>query len=145
MKRLFVITIAMVLLLASNGFAQDANAILGKWYTEGGKAQVEIYKSDDVYYGKIVWLKEPKNENGTDKMDIHNPDPSKKRNPVIGLNIVHSFKYKGNNKWVDGKIYDPDNGKTYSCKMKLKGNELKVRGFIGISLLGRTTVWTRKS
>ena len=145
MKRLFVITMTMFLLLASNVFAQGSNAILGKWYTEGGKAQVEIYKCGDVYCGKIIWLKEPKNENGTDKMDIHNPDPSKKRNPVIGLNIVHSFKYRGNNKWADGKIYDPDNGKTYSCKMKLEGNELKVRGFIGISLLGRTTVWTRKS
>jgi uncharacterized protein (DUF2147 family) len=46
--------------------------------------------------------------------------------------------------WEDGKIYDPKNGKTYSCKMTLEGNELKVRGYVGFSLLGRTTVWTRK-
>jgi len=61
------------------------------------------------------------------------------------LDIVWGFKYKGKNRWVKGKIYDPDNGKTYSCKMKLVDNELKVRGFIGISLFGRTTVWTKKS
>jgi hypothetical protein len=46
--------------------------------------------------------------------------------------------------WSQGKIYDPKNGKTYSCKMTLEGNELKVRGYVGFSLLGRTTVWTRK-
>lgn len=145
MKRIFVFSLSLLLLLAANALAQDANLIIGKWYTAGGKAMVEIYKCDDYYCGKIVWLKEPKNKNGTDKMDIHNPDESKKRKPVIGLNIIQGFKYKGKNKWANGQIYDPDNGKTYSCKMKLEENELKVRGFIGISLLGRTTVWTRKS
>jgi len=145
MKRFWIITIMMIVLLASNAFAQKADTILGKWYTAGEKALVEIYKSGDSYCGKIIWLKEPKNENGTDKMDIYNPDESLKRRPVIGLDIVEGFKFKGKNKWVNGKIYDPDNGKTYSCKMTLVGDELKVRGYIGISLIGRTTIWTRES
>jgi uncharacterized protein (DUF2147 family) len=145
MKRLLIITMILILFLASNAFAQSANSILGKWYTAGEKAVVEIYNTGDSYCGKIIWLKEPKNENGTDKMDIYNPDESKKRRPVIGLNIIEGFRYKGKNKWIDGKIYDPDNGKTYSCYMKLDGNVLKVRGYIGIALIGRTTVWTRKT
>jgi uncharacterized protein (DUF2147 family) len=62
----------------------------------------------------------------------------------MGLDILSGFKYGGGNIWQDGKIYDPKNGKTYSCKMTLEGNELKVRGYVGFSLLGRTTVWTRK-
>jgi uncharacterized protein (DUF2147 family) len=62
----------------------------------------------------------------------------------MGLDILSGFKFSGGNIWEDGKIYDPKNGKTYSCKMTLEGNELKVRGYVGFSLLGRTTVWTRK-
>ena len=144
MKRLIIVTMILILCVASNAFAQSADAILGKWYTADEKAVVEIYNNGSAYSGKIIWLKEPKNENGTDKMDIYNPDESRKRQPVIGLNIVEGFRYKGKNKWIDGRIYDPDNGKTYSCYMKLEGNELKVRGYIGIALIGRTTVWTRK-
>jgi len=62
----------------------------------------------------------------------------------LGLEILKNFKYKGTNEWTGGRIYDPKNGKTYSCNMRLEGDTLKVRGYIGISVLGRTTVWTRK-
>ena len=80
-----------------------------------------------------------------DKFDTNNPDEAKRGQPIIGLNLVNGFVYKGKGKWADGTIYDPDNGKTYSCKMTLKdANTLKVRGFIGVSLIGRTQVWTRK-
>jgi uncharacterized protein (DUF2147 family) len=103
----------------------------------------EIFKCGDEYCGKIVWLKEPKNDEGKDKTDINNPDPEKRGRNIIGLNIVWGFKFDKYGKWVGGKIYDPDNGKTYSCKMTLESEKLNVRGYMGISLLGRTTVWTR--
>ena len=59
--------------------------------------------------------------------------------------IVKDFVYKGSGQWYKGTIYDPDNGKTYKCKIKYGDSDkvLKVRGFIGVSLLGRTTLWTR--
>ena len=60
------------------------------------------------------------------------------------MNIVDGFRYGGKNGWGNGRIYDPNKGKTYSCKAKLKGNELHIRGFIGVSVFGRTTVWIRK-
>jgi uncharacterized protein (DUF2147 family) len=135
----------MLLFVFSNALAQEGDAIIGEWYTGEGKALVKIYKCDDLYCGKIIWLKEPKYDDGTDKIDKNNSDESKRSRKIIGLDIVWGFKYKGKNKWVKGKIYDPDNGKTYSCKMKLVDNELKMRGYIGISLFGRTTVWTKKS
>ena len=71
--------------------------------------------------------------------------PTLQNKPVIGLIIVKDFVYKGDGQWHKGTIYDPDNGKTYKCKIKFGDNEkvLKVRGFIGVSLLGRTTLWTR--
>ena len=67
-----------------------------------------------------------------------------KDKPVIGMTILWDLKDKGD-VWKGGKILDPDNGKTYSCKMELaeEGKELNVRGFIGISLIGRTQTWYR--
>jgi uncharacterized protein (DUF2147 family) len=134
----------MTVLCALNSGAQEADAILGEWLTEDDRALVEIYRCGDRYCGKIVSLKEPQNADGTDKLDTKNPDPSKRTRKIIGLNLVWDFIYDKDNRWVRGKIYDPDNGKTYSCKITLNKDKLDVRGYIGFSLLGRTTVWTRK-
>jgi uncharacterized protein (DUF2147 family) len=146
MRRLVIFIACLILLPIASADAQqaDGNVILGNWLTEDGKAVVEVYKCGDQYCGKIIWLKEPNNEDGTEKLDSENPDPPKRNRKIIGLNIVWGFRYDGKNKWVDGNIYDPDNGKTYSCKMNFKGDELKVRGYIGFSLIGRTTIWRRE-
>jgi uncharacterized protein (DUF2147 family) len=145
MKRCLFWLIFLLLVIGGRAMAEEADAIVGEWYTEENKALVEIYKADGVYNGKIVWLKEPKKDDGSEKLDTNNPDESKRDNPIIGLNLVNGFVYQGKGKWGDGTIYDPDNGKTYSCKMQLKEeNSLKVRGFIGVSLIGRTQMWVRK-
>jgi uncharacterized protein (DUF2147 family) len=144
MKNALACVICLVFIVVGYASAEEADAILGDWYTENSKALVQIYKSGEVYNGKIIWLKEPTYEDGTEKRDKNNPDESKQQDKIIGLNLVKDFTYKGNQKWVDGTIYDPDNGKTYSCKMTLDGDALKVRGFIGISLIGRSQVWQRK-
>jgi uncharacterized protein (DUF2147 family) len=145
MKRVLALVISYILLSTGVLFAANPDAIVGEWYTAEGKSVVEIYKCSELYCGKIIWLKNPKTDEGKEKTDITNPDESKRGNRLMGLEILSGFRYKGENAWQDGKIYDPKNGKTYSCKMKLDGSELKVRGYIGFSLLGRTTVWTRKS
>ena len=145
-KRLLILTAYLALLMAMGAWAQDTpgDAVLGQWLTEGDKAVVEIFGCDDRYCGKIVWLKAPTNPDGSDVLDTENPDPSKRNRTVLGLNLVWGFRYDERQGWVDGSIYDPDNGKTYSCKMSLEGDTLKVRGYVGISLFGRTTVWKRK-
>ena len=145
MKRTVFWLICLLLSMGGRVMADEADAILGEWYTKDSKALVQVYKTDNIYNGKIVWLKEPKKEDGSEKLDTNNPDESRRSDPVIGLNLVKGFVYKGKNKWGDGTIYDPDNGKTYSCNMTLmEDGTLKVRGFIGISLIGRTQVWVRK-
>ena len=146
MKQLLAVIAGMIILLAVNVYAQEgkANAILGNWLTDDDKAVVEIYKCSDRYCGRIVSLKEPKNEDGTDKLDSKNPDPSKRSRKLIGLNLVWGFEYDKDDTWAGGKIYDPDSGKTYSCRMNLEGEKLKVRGYVGLSLIGRTTIWNRK-
>ncbi len=65
---------------------------------------------------------------------------------LVGLEIFNGFSYDGDGEWSGGSIYDPNSGKTYSCKLKLVDHDtLKVRGFIGISLIGRTETWKRKA
>jgi uncharacterized protein (DUF2147 family) len=132
-------------LFTIQAFGEEGDAVLGQWLTKEKTSAVEMYKCDDKYCGKIVWLKEPKNEKGEDKVDDKNPDDALKSRKIMGLNIVWNFVYDGDNKYEDGKIYDPKKGKTYSCKATLKGDELDLRGYVGVSLFGRTTTWTRRN
>jgi uncharacterized protein (DUF2147 family) len=122
--------------------AQKADAVLGRWINPSGEGQVLIYKKDNKYYGKLVWLKIP-DRDGKPKTDIHNPDKALQSKPELGLEQLKGFTFDGDDEYEGGTIYDPKNGKTYSCKMTIKGNSLKIRGYIGISLFGRTEVWTR--
>ena len=122
-------------------FAQDA--IEGLWYNVEKTAKVQIYKAKDGnFYGKIAWLKEP-NEDGKPKVDKKNPDHSKRTQPILGLMLLRGFKKDEDNTYTDGKIYDPKNGKTYDCKMTLKGEVLDIRGYVGLPAFGRTTSFTR--
>jgi uncharacterized protein (DUF2147 family) len=131
--------------------AQNQDAVLGKWLNGKHNAQIEITKADGKYFGRIVWLKEPvypaddkKGMAGKQKVDRESSDPTRHSTPLLGLLVLRNFVFGGNNLWEQGNIYDPDNGKDYRCKMTLTSADvLNVRGFIGISLIGRTDVWTR--
>lgn len=138
----FISLFSLSILFTVMSFAGNSD-ILGQWYTTDKGAIVEIYQCGDKLCGKIIWLKEPNKEDGTPKTDVNNPDPKKHNDPIIGLNMLKGFVADGENEWEDGEIYDPKNGKTYSCNMELDGEVLEVRGFIGISLFGRTEKWTR--
>lgn len=124
-------------------FAQKKDDILGKWLNPSGEGQIEIYKRGDKFFGKLAWIKEPNDANGKPKTDEKNPTESLRIRPILGLEILKNFIFD-DGKWVDGTIYDPKSGKTYSCKLTLKdNNQLSVRGFIGVSLIGRTEVFKR--
>lgn len=138
-----------MLLIAFGIHAQDASdKVVGTWLNGEGTGQIQIYKTTSGHYaGKIVWLKEPIDpDTGKPKLDKRNPDKSKRNEPTLGLVNMRAFKYNVEDKiWEHGKIYDPKNGKEYSCKMELEDdNTLKVRGYIGISLIGRTDTWKRQ-
>ena len=76
------------------------------------------------------------------RKDAKNPEESLKNRDVLGIELLTGFSYNDNT-YTDGKIYDPESGKTYDCKMTLTDNTLKVRGYIGISLFGRTETFER--
>lgn len=143
--KMLALTASLILLGASMLFAQK-DKIEGFWLNQEKEAKIEVYKAKNgKYYGKIVWLKEP-NRDGKPKTDINNPKAERKNDPIIGLLLLKAFNKKGENSYEDGTIYDPKNGKTYSCNITYKdANTLSIRGYIGISMLGRTTTWTRSN
>ncbi|WP_194777180.1 DUF2147 domain-containing protein [Pararhodonellum marinum] len=117
---------------------EKADAILGEWVNEEGNAKFNIYKSQDRYFGEITW------GTGGDTKDSNNPDPKLRGKNLVGMTILKDFKFDGKNTWSEGSIYDPKDGKTYSCKLTLKsGDKLEVRGYVGISLFGRSETWSR--
>ncbi len=127
--------------------AQEAKAtdsILGTWWTSGKESTVEIYKVGNEFQGKITWLKTPLDEKGNIKADPKNPKPELHNRKRLGMVILVNLLAKGNNEWTGGNIYDPKSGNTYKCTIKLKDkNTMLLRGFIGVSLLGRTETWLR--
>jgi uncharacterized protein (DUF2147 family) len=144
MKRSLFLTLALICSSVWCYAQSGADAVLGVWLTGSGKGHVQIYKQGNQYFGKIVWLKEPNEADGKPKVDKNNPDTKKRSQPIMGLVNLRNFAYDGDDVWEDGKIYDPEAGKDYSCKMTLKDpNTLDVRGYIGISLIGRTDTWKR--
>lgn len=136
-----MLLIAIILVMGSHiAIAQDQ--IERIWYNQEKTSKIQVYKAKDGnFYGKIVWLKDPMKD-GKPKLDEENPDKNKRNQPIVGLIILKGLKKQGDKEYGDANIYDPKNGKTYSCKITYKGNTLDLRGYVGISLLGRTSTWT---
>jgi uncharacterized protein (DUF2147 family) len=144
LKKLSLVALLLVTTI-SLALAQKPDDILGVWKTGEGTGMVQIYKKGELYFGRVVWLKVPNNPDGTPRTDVNNPEESLRKRPLKGLENLRGFKYAGNNAYEGGQIYDPKNGSDYSCEMKLiDANTLEVRGFIGVSLFGRTDVWKRQ-
>jgi uncharacterized protein (DUF2147 family) len=135
-------SLVLFVIVAESLAAADSSSVIGLWKNED--ASFELYEENGKLNAKIVSLREPLTPDGKQKTDIHNPDASKHSRPIIGMVFMTGFTPAGSGKWDNGKIYDPKSGNTYSCNMELEGaNTLKVRGYIGISLIGRTETWTR--
>lgn len=136
----FILTIALMAVPFMAALAQD---VIGKWKLDDGSAIVEVYKSGDAYNGKIVWLEEPNDPSGKPASDTNNPDKALRSRKLIGLNMLSGLKKNGG-EYTGGSIYDPGNGKTYNCSMKVDGDVLHVRGSLDKKgLLGRTMDWFR--
>ncbi len=124
--------------------AQQGGDIIGVWLTEGGKSRIEVTQRNGKYYGTIIWLRDPYESDGkTVKVDDENPKKELRTRPIVGIEIIKGLEFD-EDEWDNGDIYDPESGNTYSAIARMPDkNTLKVRGYLGFSLLGRTTVWTR--
>jgi uncharacterized protein (DUF2147 family) len=141
MKWLFLSLFAFVS-IAFTG-AENADAIVGIWKNGTGKGHIQIYKHEGKYHGKIIWLKDALDKTGKPKTDFRNEDPARKNKPLIGLQMLRDFRYE-DGEWTGGRIYNPGDGKEYKAYIKMKDvHTLQVRGYMGISLIGKTDTWTR--
>jgi uncharacterized protein (DUF2147 family) len=140
MKKILLLFILWI--TASSAVAQtQPNDICGKWLTADKKGIVEIYKRGNFYYGKII---QGNSSSNSDSLDSKNSKPELRSRKVVGMDILKNLKYKAENDWGDGSIYDPNSGDEYNLFISLDGlNMLKLRGFMGISIFGRTEIWTR--
>lgn len=132
--------------------ASDAVAITGDWLVESRDAIIRIEPQGDTFVGTIVWQlhdtygpEDGPELNGKAVTDRHNPDPALRSRPLTGLRLLWGLRYDGDAKaWVDGRVYNADNGKEYHCEVHLRSpDRLVLRGYIGIPLLGGSTTWTR--
>ena len=147
MKKIFFFLAAVFFLTFQ--VAAQADRILGFWLTEEEDAQIEIIKkSNGKYYGSVVWLDEPFEDNGTPKIDDENPDPKLQNRPILGLQILKDFIYdRKDEEWEDGTIYDPDSGNTYDCFMWFEDdpNILYIKGYLlGMRFIGRRSEWVKE-
>ncbi len=144
----------LLLPLASSLGAQKAADVLGVWVTpetKNGYVHVDIRREEGLFAGTIIWLSSPtypagdsRGMGGQLRVDRDNPDPALRQRPILGLRLMEGFQFDGAAGWTGGRIYDPENGKTYRAKMHIGSDgRLRLRGYIGISLIGRTAVWTR--
>ena len=137
---------AAALLFTTLGFTQSESKILGIWLNADKDAKIRVYKEEGKYYGKIVWILNNENEDGSKpKTDQKNPDPALRSRPTIGIILLKELVWDGE-EYDDGYIYDPKSGKTYDCYARLESDdELFIKGYIGFSLIGRSTIWTRST
>ena len=133
---------APILALSLAGPALAADPVMGDWLTASGSAKVRIAPCADKLCGTVVWLKKPLDAKGHPQKEEANPDPKLRERPVIGLQLIKDFRGAGPGKWVDGRIYDPQSGKTYASKITPNPDgTLKVEGCISVICQAQT--WKR--
>jgi uncharacterized protein (DUF2147 family) len=134
-----IISLIALLLSLSGAFAdvhlKNADEIVGLYWSPKKEAKIEIFKRGNRYYGRSIWV-------ASMRKDTKNPDETLKNREVLGIELLTGFTFN-DDFYTDGKIYDPESGKTYDCRMSLTDKILKVRGYIGISLFGRTETFER--
>ncbi len=118
---------------------------LGLWSTEHDQGRVRINQCADSLCGDLVWLENALDEQGNPRLDVHNPEEYLRSRPLEGLRIVWDMQPTGDGKtWKDGRVYDPESGKVYQGRITLEQQDvLKLRGFVGAPMFGRTSTWTR--
>ncbi|WP_040670358.1 DUF2147 domain-containing protein [Nitritalea halalkaliphila] len=139
---LFLWTCGLHLVLAPGALAQSASDILGVWWTQDKDAKVELFQENGKFYGKLVWIKSDP-EVKEPVLDTNNPERSLRSRPLLGIRLLEGFTFNGE-RYEGGTIYDPTNGKKYSSHMTVKNDKtLELRGYVGVSFVGRSVTWTR--
>lgn len=139
--------VPIALLLATTAAAAEPDATpAGYWRTQGGNGIIEIYRcgTDDAMCGRIAWFRMKPNDPNPQGLDVKNPDPARRNRSLCGLIFMYGFTPAAPQHWENGRVYDAESGNTYDATMTLRPDgKLDLHGYIGISLLGRSEIWTR--
>jgi uncharacterized protein (DUF2147 family) len=141
--RRFLIALGAVALIAA---AQPGASPEGRWLTQRKHGIVEVYRcgGDGTLCGRLVWFQIEPGSPNMEGLDRHNPDPAKRNRSLCGVVFMTGFKPAGPDAWEDGTLYDPETGKTYSGTFTVQPDgRLRLRGYIGVPMLGENTFWTR--
>jgi uncharacterized protein (DUF2147 family) len=123
---------------SQNNSGYPGEAILGIYWSPKKDGKIEIFKQDNKYFGKLIWGRE------MHKKDINNPDPAQRDKTILGLVILRDFYYDQNdNEWKGGTIYDPRSGSVYKSYMWREDENLRVKGYVGISLFGKSVTFEK--
>ena len=147
MTRPYVAVLFSILMVPMIALSDGASpSIEGVWLSADGTGWIKIEMGKHAPVGSIAGSPDDPEQRKPSDKDVLNPDPELRGRPLLGLTIMEGFAPAGEGKWKNGKIYDPNSGKTYKCKLTLVDSDtLKLRGYIGVSLLGRTETWTRRT
>lgn len=143
MQKLFLFIIFILTPLLTLAQNTQADLVIGTWLNEDKDEKIEVYKTGDLYYGKLIWAAQLVGPDGeTSKKDNKNPDVKLRTRNLLDATILNNFAFV-NGIWDQGTFYDSKSGKTYSCTMKMKSKKLEIRSYVGISLFGKSTYWER--
>jgi len=142
--KLFNVVLVMMLVAVTGIKAQPAsNSVIGKWESDEKDVRMEFFKEGDQLRARLLWGNKIVEADGrTSKKDEKNPDKNMRSRNIIGIISVTELKWNGK-EYTGGRIYDPPSGKTYDCKVWFEKDKLYLRGFMGVSMLGKTVPWHR--
>lgn len=141
---LCLICLSVISVYASSQNVLHSDTILGTWLNKDKNISVQVYKTESGYGGKLKWIKDPYDGHGKIMLDFKNPDQKLRNRSRVGLVVLKELCYANEGKYENGKVYDPRTGKTHACIASLESKDLlKLRGYIGIKLIGLTSEWTR--
>lgn len=139
------ISVALTLLAALSvtpASAQLREAALGVWLEQDGEAHIEIAPCEDKLCGRIVWLRKPMDDAGRPQMDLNNPNPALRTRPILGMLIMADLQPNDDNTYLEGRVYNSENGKIYDVFLTPKGNTMDIEGCL-VRILCATQTWTR--
>ncbi|MEM7525967.1 MAG: DUF2147 domain-containing protein [Pseudomonadota bacterium] len=143
MIKVFLAALTLAALPALDAaFAGDPT---GLWLTQKKGVIVNLYEcgDDGALCGRTVWMKRMVNKDGSPRIDAKNPEPSLRSRHWCGIEVISDVKPAGDGAWKGGEIYDPKTGDTFDFDISERGDGLKVRGYLGLPLLGKSETWTR--
>ena len=136
--------LALLALLAAGPALAGTDPVFGRWLVEDGRAVIEIEPCGAEACGRLVWMQNPGEPDGSPKRDAMNPDPSQRSRPLCGMRLVTGLRPEGDGTWKDGRIYSARDGRTYGFEIAPDGpDRLAARGYLGLSILGSSQTWVR--